>query len=512
MRNTNRLAKTRESTEDEFRDAQEKEEKARKEVAKLENERRTKSDERAQRLAEYSRLKAQLEVLEQAEQSLAGYAEGARYLLDAARQMRLTSARGALSTSLDVPAELETAVAAALGDTLDAILLDASEIEDALQLLEENETGRAALLPLNDHQRQSLVPPADENFLGVASELVNAPEELRAAVELMLGQTLIVRDRVTARRLIMDFPPHARVVTLRGEVFRGDGLIIAGKSASSSVLSCPRQKRELTESLATLNTNIESLNHDVDALSTRINDVQREVVHSNEAARAARLQWEESQGNEQQARLETETTQRQLEWQRNQFAQLQSEADEAASIRANLIASQAEVESRSVSAQEQIHTFSEQLAGMDLADAQSQASYWGTRVAVVERALEDGRARQEERQREVARFDTRRYELTTRLQQAETSLTGLDDDKSSLRERETTLHTQIEELRVFIEPAEQDLETAEQEEFRLQELKPTPSAALRIRNEHWGRCSWSNCGNRKCWITCAERSPMILVW
>jgi hypothetical protein len=30
--------------------------------------------------------KAQLEVLEQAEQSLAGYAEGARYLLDAARQ------------------------------------------------------------------------------------------------------------------------------------------------------------------------------------------------------------------------------------------------------------------------------------------------------------------------------------------------------------------------------------------------------------------------------------------
>ena len=53
-----------------------------------------------------------------------------------------------------------------------------------------------------------------------------APEELRAAVDLMLGQTLIVRDRATARRLIRDLPPHARVVTLKGEVFRGDGLIL----------------------------------------------------------------------------------------------------------------------------------------------------------------------------------------------------------------------------------------------------------------------------------------------
>ena len=73
-------------------------------------------------LAEHTRLKAHLEVLEQAEQSLAGYAEGARFLLEAVRQARLKGAHGALSAALDVPAELEVAIAAALGDTLDAIL------------------------------------------------------------------------------------------------------------------------------------------------------------------------------------------------------------------------------------------------------------------------------------------------------------------------------------------------------------------------------------------------------
>jgi chromosome segregation protein len=47
----------------------------------------------------------------------------------------------------------------------------------------------------------------------------------------------------------------------------------------------------------------------------------------------------------------------------------------------------------------------------------------------------------------------------------------LDTNKSSLREREASLHTQIEELRVFIDPAESDLESAEQEESRLQEAE-----------------------------------------
>ena len=80
------------------------------------------ADKRDARAAEHARLQAQLEVIEQAEASLTGYAEGARLLLDAARQSRLTS-RGALSAALDVPAELETAITAALGDSLDAILV-----------------------------------------------------------------------------------------------------------------------------------------------------------------------------------------------------------------------------------------------------------------------------------------------------------------------------------------------------------------------------------------------------
>src|SRR6185436_4447167 len=121
--------KSRENAEEELRLAEKKEESGKREIASLENERHARNDERTNRLTEYTRSKIQLELLEQAEQSLAGYAEGARFLLDVERQSRLKGVRGALSASLDVPAELETAVAAALGDTLDAILLDSNEID-----------------------------------------------------------------------------------------------------------------------------------------------------------------------------------------------------------------------------------------------------------------------------------------------------------------------------------------------------------------------------------------------
>ncbi|HJS17655.1 MAG TPA: chromosome segregation protein SMC [Anaerolineales bacterium] len=470
----------RETAEQAWQDAVRNEDLKRKIVEELENERREKSEQRAQRFAEHTRLKAQLEVLEQAEHSLAGYAEGARYLMDAARQMRLRGTRGALSASLDVPAELEPAVTAALGDTLDAILLNTEEVDTALQLLEAEDAGRAALLPLDGRSHYTPPRPQDAAFLGFASELVNAPVELRAAVDLVLGQTLIVRDRAAARRILQDLPAHARIVTLRGEVFRGDGLIIAGKSnsAGGSALSRPRQRRELSEAMGEAGAQIEALNRDVEALAVRIKDAQHELAQASESARTARAQVEETLGTEQQAGLESEAVRRQLEWQQSQYGQLKAEADEAASIRQNMIQSQAEIESRAAQIQQQVRELSEHLAGMEMSEAQSQASYWNTRLAVAERALEDARLRKEERGRDVARFDTRRFELTTRLNEAETSLSGLDDHKASLRDRETILHTQIEELHIFIEPAEKDLGTAEQEESRLQETEANTQRAL----------------------------------
>lgn len=461
----------REEMEGFLKQAEEKEERGKKEMERLETERRARGEERANLLSAHTRFHTQLEVLEQAEQSLAGYAEGARFLLEAARQMKLGGARGALSAALDVPAELETAITAALGDTLDAVLLDGDEIEDALQLLEVNDAGRAVLLPVNQTSEVLKTSEVHDGVIGVASELVNAPEEFRAAVNAMLGHTLIVQDRSVARRRIQDLPTHARVVTLRGEVFRGDGLIVAGKSASSSALSRPRQKRELTESLTLLSAQIEALNSEVESLSARIKDAGRELNEASDAALQARVRLGKAEENEKQAGLESEAKRRELEWQRGQHIQLRQDADEAEAIQRRLLESQTAIEADSAKAQEELQAISAQLSAMDVTEAQERASYWSTRLAVTERALADAVTRKEERRKDVERFDARRLDFDSRLSDAETSLHELEEKKDLLRERETALREQIETLNVEMNPAENELETAEVEEARLQEIE-----------------------------------------
>ncbi|MBI3170494.1 MAG: hypothetical protein HYZ22_18585, partial [Chloroflexi bacterium] len=463
--------KTREGIAEVLQGTEDKALAKRAEVDRLDGERRAALERRTKEESEHSRLKAQLEVLEQSEQSLAGYAEGARFLLDAARQSRLNGVNGALSAALDVPAELETAIAAALGDTLDAVLIDASELENVLQLLESDEAGRAALLPVNQTSEVLKTSEVSDDVLGIASELINAPEDLRSAVRLTLGQTLIVRDRATARRLQADLPTHARVVTLRGEVFRGDGLVIAGKTASSSTLSRGRQKREFDSALSGLVARLAESNDLVERLSNEYAEAQRELLQAESDARETRVRLGETQETEQQAGLESEAMARQLEWQKSQLSQLQGEAQESKSLQEKISQSSVEVEEQSSQAHAELKVVAAKLAELEAGELQEQVSYWTTRAAVAEQSLSTAQNKLKERSDDISRLDSRRVELANRLTDLDGGLHSLDAEKASLRERESALNVQIEDMRIQIEPAEKELAAAEQEEARLQELE-----------------------------------------
>ncbi len=218
----------------------------------------------ADALAEGGRLKAQQDVLEQAEQSLAGFADGAKLLLDAARHSQLNGTKGTLSAVLDVPAEFETAIAAALGEYADAILVESGvDAEQALSLLDEKQTGRASILPLDWlRPERTLSPRLGTDILGVAADLVEAPAELRPAVDLLLGQVLIVRDRGAARRALAGNPNSSQAVTLKGEVFHASGQILGGKTTTVTAISRSRKRRELLECLTRNEHQTESLETD----------------------------------------------------------------------------------------------------------------------------------------------------------------------------------------------------------------------------------------------------------
>ncbi|MFZ5904234.1 MAG: chromosome segregation protein SMC [Chloroflexota bacterium] len=495
----------REQAEAVLRNAEQEEAAEKSNVEKLEDALRSRTRERDARAAEGSRLQAQLQVIEEAEASLAGYAEGARFLLDAARQSRL-AARGALSAALDVPAELETAFTAALGDSLDAILLTNDSLEDALRLLESDEAGRAAILPLNGAHRLSLLKsPSDPDCLGAAASLLSVSDELKPAVEALLGNTLIVKNRSAARRLLNGLPPHARIVTLAGEVFRADGLILAGKAPRSGTLGRPRQKRETQASLDDLTTKLSALEADVTRLASDLETARRDQAAREADVRSARGQVEQARGVEQKSAIEAESARQHFEFAKSQLETLTGEIAAAESDRARLTGSQSEIEASAAAAHETIRVLSGELAGLTLDELQEQVSYWGTRVAVAERALSDSASQRSERLSSVGRLESQIHEFEQRLKEVERSVIELDADKVGLRRQESELGGQIEEFRLKIEPAEKDLETAEQQETQLQAREAEAQRAMTNAERMLGQVQLEQTRKQEALVTLRQR-------
>ena len=461
-----RAEKARQKAEEAFQQAEEALAAQQEKTAKLEKDRRSLFESQSERETSQSKLKAQLEVLEQAEESLSGYAEGARFLLEAARKSQLKESRGALSAALDVPAEIETAIAAALGEYVDAILLTSEDdAEAALELLENEKAGRAALLPLAWlAAAKPLKAPADAACLGIASEMLKAPQGLQEAVDLLLGQTLIVKDRAAARRLLNGMDGRTRAVTLRGEIFRADGLVLAGGTNRSGTLSRPRQRRELQASLADVANRLAEIGKTMTKLSVELEAAKLAESRLGEASRAARAHLEETRKEERQAALDAESARRQAEWQLGQREQLKTELTRAeAEWQASQLGRE-DMDGEEKESQTRIRTLSRKLAELSLDELQNQVTYWQTRVAVSERALGDAETRQRERQQSLTRLQSGQESLTRREKETADALEQLDRQKEKAHTDEAILNRQLTALQEKIEPAEAELRKAEAEE------------------------------------------------
>jgi chromosome segregation protein len=170
----------------------------RRQLEEMENQRRKVLEERSHLEAQRTKLRAQFEVLEQAERSFSGLNQGAKFLLETASKGKLPGDYRLFSRLIEVPADYETALAAVLGENLDGVLLDGqTEMEYALSLLESGDKGRTVLFPLElarPGSRMSL--EQDEDIIGLAADLVRVPQELQVFVEQLLGQVIVVRNRL----------------------------------------------------------------------------------------------------------------------------------------------------------------------------------------------------------------------------------------------------------------------------------------------------------------------------
>ena len=442
-------------------------------------------DQRSSLLAEQARLKAQTEVLEQAEAALSGYAGGTRLLLEAARSAKLDGAEGAFSSRLDVPAELETAIAAVLGEYLDAVLLTGKP-DPALDLLSQ-ESVRGVLLPVKVLKPESPVhlTAAIDGFLGTASDLVKAAPEYRPAVDLLLGQVLVVRDRQAARQALgaVDSERAAnnlRAVTLKGEVFMASGPVLVGSSGGSeqSLLSRRRRRREFQETIQQLQRNIEAVELKLTALNEQVTELQKQEKLLADTVQIKRRSEETASQNLNQARLAHDQSVRQAGWQQDQHKRLEGEIDRGLMQAAEITTELADLDREIVDTHSLLRERNAALAGLAVDEFQSQLAHWRTQFAVAERALADGKARLQERQNALERAGRRYSELESRIADLDRSFESLGSEKGESRQSEAGIAAEIESLRGLIDPAESELADLEDQQLGLQKSEASARQSL----------------------------------
>jgi chromosome segregation protein len=418
--------------------------------------------ESAQMQTDLSRLQAEFKVLEEAEASLSGYASGAKVLLQAAREGKINQTAKALGSQLQVPEKFEVAVAAALGDYVDAILLDSTNDSDqALELL-SRDPSRAALLPLADlSPLKALDAQQSAGCLGVASDLVEVSPQLRPAVDLLLGQVLVVEDRKAARQVLRGKDNHIRAVTLKGEVFYGSGAILVDSGKRAATLSRPRQQKSLAERGVQLETRLNAFQRQLESLDAEDRRLQGDLTKLTGLTEQAEQEIRQADTVYRKVSLDFDQAEQHLAWLSRQQENIRTEIAQAQNTLQTLEEQSGELAAASQNAEIALEKETNRLEQHSLEDLVSQVSYWEAQVSIGQQGLNSATQVYQEQERLWSQQKTRLEEQITRMGEIKAQLVELDYKVEQMRSSEGGIGEEIHKLNQLIEPAEAELEKLE---------------------------------------------------
>src|SRR5262245_20193900 len=239
------------------------------ELNDLEVERTHLEERRAQQRGMLADMRVTLAARESAREALArlerereGYGAGVRAIFSEHASGELAGVVGTVADLLDVPAGLETAVEAVLGDRLQWVVVERFEqARAALSYLEREGSGAASLLSL-----ETLPPPADppedSAEIAWAARLIRGPRP--ALVSYLLGRVGVVAHLDQAEFLWRRNGVVATYVTHLGEVLTPTGRLTGGRRDSEregndqSILGRKRSIRQLDEELVVLRRDVEN--------------------------------------------------------------------------------------------------------------------------------------------------------------------------------------------------------------------------------------------------------------
>ncbi|GBD27846.1 Chromosome partition protein Smc [bacterium HR30] len=207
---------------------------------------------------EVLRMQSRLETLEELRRRYEGFKPGVQKLMLGENGTRL--ARAVVADVIQVPADLERAVAAALGELVQCLIVENREgTLAAVRRLKEEGLGRGAFIALGDPVNNGARLWDGNGDMKPLAELVTVKETYRPVVERLLAHVALVPKLEDALRWQQSLHGDYLLVTPAGETIDQRGVVTGGteQSLGEEFLARGRRVQELTEQLHQKNSELQ---------------------------------------------------------------------------------------------------------------------------------------------------------------------------------------------------------------------------------------------------------------
>lgn len=456
-----RLAQERDNLQRELDHHQNDLERIQAEEQRLLGLKREKENARARLDAERVKLSTQLAILAQADQSLTDYSQAVQVLF---RQKSHQGIVGVLGSMLHIPAEYEIAVAAYLGELADTVLVH--DISTAISLAKflSKENLRGVLLPLE--QNKNFVETSvksEKGIIGWLKDLVEIDPLYKDVLGRIFYRVLLVENAGVARELQSKMAEPPLIVTLDGELYYPQGLIVSAGKIEAGKLRRPREKQEIQSKIVFLDRQIKALDQEIDVLGEQILQIQKSREGINVVQVRIKGSLRDVEQKQNQFRQELERYRIRQELLRKQLEELDVERS---TLQKEIEREKKEIEDLRLqipSIETQLREQNQRIAGISLEQLQRQVGQWEAYLKATERSLNSAQARTNERlqQLDLSKQDLHRVEEKHR--EIEEKLTEIETSIAELQEKEKENERLQGSLLKKIEPLNQELQTAERQ-------------------------------------------------
>lgn len=422
-------------------------------------------------------LKTQLQVLDKHHQDNGDYVDGT-YLVKEASKNDQYHIYGLLYDHLQIPSEVEVAIAAALGEYIEGVLLDQEDLDRVIWDL-KSRPAHLTLLSLDcaDDNTSLALAKGQKGVIGIAAHLVNAPEGVKPVVNSLLGKVLIVQNHEFVQKELFAFPVTC-VVTLDGEVFIKDGPVVIRRGG----VKRPFDVRHFEESLV---REVNRLEHLSTQLERELFNLEQELSHEQQKKSRFEKELEDLTSRRNEIERGSEQLNRELEIIQHSVILLEDKKDWL-DKRIQILTKQiAEMELQKVAFEEEVIRNQTELTGVrealnrsSLNDLQNELAELEKKYSLIERKIEVLQTRQSGMDEALIKASNELEAKIVRCTEIERAREEIKLKAEALNEEEESGKEQLEELMQQVSIAESRMIESDKENEVLQRMDKEARQAL----------------------------------